>query len=43
MRLREQGEPDRAAFESILREPGTGARLSAEWYAGLRQVPARKR
>jgi hypothetical protein len=38
MHLAEEGEPDRAAFAGILQEPGAGARLSAEWYAGLRRA-----
>jgi hypothetical protein len=40
MHLKEDGEPDRAAFERILREPGAGARLSAERYAELRRAGA---
>jgi hypothetical protein len=37
MHVPEDGEPDHAAFDRILQEPGAGARLSAEWYAGLRR------
>jgi hypothetical protein len=37
MHVPEDGEPNRTAFERILQEPGAGARLSAERYAGLRQ------
>jgi hypothetical protein len=40
MHVPEGGEPNHAAFETILTEPGAGARLSAQAYAALKQAQA---